>query len=267
MLGDIGSRETRRHRTGRRGDFHGVAPVAEAVGAAIADHMHLVGGAGEQIGECVGRQDVLNCLPCAAAEETVLQVVALALAGPGQGGGVVGDTLHREVVGGLAADQGEDVRLVAPVAPHSAAVGANHHSVFRLSGQVIEDIRIAINIDDVPFIEVDHDLPFGGCAVLRPAQLGGVLGDVGGFEVRGSGTSRRGIANHEQAGELTTVATTYTTEGIGFRCCSIYQIDRMAITSVIMRPEELASLHVKGHSLYVVAAIPCGSDKGGGSIG
>ena len=107
-----------------------------------------------------------------------------------------------EVVGGLAADLGDEVHLVAPVADKTAAaVGAHLHGVFRVGIQIFEDVRIAINIDDVPFFVVDHDLPFRGGAVLRPAQLGGVLGYVAGFEVSWNGTRRHGIADHEHTGE------------------------------------------------------------------
>ena len=54
VFGDIGDCESRGRGTDQRGEGHQVTPVAEAVGAAVVLHLHLVVGAGCQTGERVG---------------------------------------------------------------------------------------------------------------------------------------------------------------------------------------------------------------------
>ena len=191
MLVNAGGGQVGGNGTARRDEGHRIAPEARAFGAAVVHHLHLIAGVGYQVNERIGREHVFHQYPF-IAHNFELQVVGFALAGPIQSDGVGRDAHHGQVVSSLTADFRENVRFVAPVAPRSAAVGANHHGVFRLGGQIVEDERIDSDTDEIIFIVVDHHLPFRSGAILNPAQHGSVLGGVGDGELRGSRTGQRG---------------------------------------------------------------------------
>ena len=100
----------------------------------------------------------------------------------------------------------------APITHGVAAVGTHLHGIARVGCKSGERVGVLGDINGASLIAVHADLPSGGGAALGPAQLRAVFGDVGNREVCGSRTRRRGVADHEQAGERTIVAAAYMAE-------------------------------------------------------
>ena len=193
----------------------------------------------------------------------VLHCVSIPEARPVQIGAVGGDVGDREVRGSWTSLHSGEELFCAPITHGIAAVGTHLHGVAHIGRKSGERVGVLGDINGASLIAVHADLPFGGGAVLGPAQLRAVLSDVGNREVRGSRTGRCGIADHEHADE--SAATAYMTEEIGLRRFRIYQIEGFVRT--LLRPEQLASLHVKGHILIGKTFMSCGTDNGGGGIG
>ena len=86
-------------------------------------------------------------------------------------------------------------------------------------------------------------------------------------QIRGGGTRGGHVSHHEQAGELN-VSSADSAKGECLCRSGVHFVQTVIVATdtIMLRPEQLAGLIVKGHRLHIISGMTGASDQGDGRI-